>query len=68
MTRISNTWCVFLALYAFWVGDFVMGEPWELRLLNDSERARCLDGSSSGYYFHRGTDTKSFVFHLQGVS
>jgi hypothetical protein len=42
--------------------------PWQLRLLNETQSARCLDSSAPGYFFHRGANTKDFVFHLEGVS
>jgi len=40
----------------------------KLELLSDYERAKCLDGSSTGYYFREGTGEgkNNYLIHLQG--
>lgn len=42
---------------------------YDLKILENATQARCLDGTVSGYYFEKATqssDNSKFVFYLQG--
>jgi hypothetical protein len=60
----SSFFLVLAAIAATAAGDSF--DSWQLRLLDGSNEAVCLDGSPPGYYIERGAPNAGWMVHWQG--